>query len=306
MPFLFCFGLGYSGALLARYAQKAGFDVCGTSRGTSGGISRRMPSGIRLYRFDDDERVREALAKTTHLVSTVPPSAACEPVLERYGDAVGNIPWICYCSSLSVYGNHQGAWIDETTPPALPLSERGKNRLQAENLWIQQARNTKLCIFRIAAIYGKGRNAIERILRAPCSPSKKVKPIIRSDKVFNRIHVDDLVSAMGCALQRQEVGFFNICDDLPTPAHEVILYASKLLGCEPPAFLDHEQAEQIKKAQDDASPTSLAYDISDLALSFHREHKRARNKRMKEQLGIRLLYPDYRCGLRALLPHSNF
>ena len=309
MPILFCFGLGYSLKPLARYAQKIGFSVSGTT-------SKKL-DGIKCLRFEEEEPIREALAKATHLVSSIPPSEQGDPVLARYAEAIRHIPYLCYCSSLSVYGDHNGAWVYEDTEPRLPLSEQGARRLQAEGLWQQlgqqlgqqqaqaqqaqaqqaqaqqaqqqqaQAQRAKLSILRIAGIYGKGRNALERVRGSSATDSSERKPTIRSDKVFNRIHVDDLVAAMVRLLELQLDGIFNICDDQPAPAHEVMLYAAELLGCQAPEFVTYQQAEEGRLS-------------SKMALNFHREHKRASNKRMKEQLGIKLLYPNYRKGLEGL------
>ena len=296
MPVLFCFGLGYSGVRLARRAEAAGFRVVGTSR--------QQHEGLSVLSFEDEEGIRRALAETTHLVSTVPPDKEGDDVvLSRYGDALGSIPWLGYCSSLSVYGDHGGACVDEETAPALPLSLRGERRLRAERAWqkLTEQDKTRLCLLRIAGIYGEGRNALLRLLLREREKTKggvKEKagggssPFVRSEGVFNRIHVEDLVSAVLSAAMMQASGIFNICDDLPARSHEPLLYAAELLGCAAPEFVSREQARARGL-------------LSDMALSFHKEHKRVGNGKMKEELGVRLLYPDYRQGLKELWKRSS-
>ncbi len=281
MPVLFCFGLGYSVLPVARYAQKIGFAVSGTTS--------KKHKDIECFRFDEERQINKALAKATHLVSSVPPFAQCDPVLTRYKEAIRHIPYLCYCSSLSVYGDHNGAWIYEHTKPHLPLSGHGARRLEAEKLWqsMAKAHNAKLSILRIAGIYGRGRNALERLKNSTAIAAPKSKPVVRSDKVFNRIHVDDLVAAIARVVELQLDGIFNICDDEPAPSYEVMLYAAKLLECEAPEFVTYQQAEEGGL-------------LSKMSLGFHREHKRASNERMKERLGLRLLYPNYRKGLEGL------
>ncbi len=276
MPVLFCFGLGYSGARVARRAHEAGFRVVGTSR--------KSHAGLRVLSFEDEEGVRRALGETTCLVSFVPPDdEGCDPVLARYQGAMRRIPWLCYCSSLSVYGDHGGACIDEGTPPALPLSRRGERRLSAERSWQKFAEKggASVCLLRIAGIYGEGRNALLRLRDGG------ERPVVRSEGVFNRIHVEDLVGAILCAASMRATGIFNICDDMPAPSHEPLEYAAELLGCPAPAFVSRERAREQGL-------------LSEMALSFHLEHKRASNERMKRELGVCLRYPDYRRGLEAL------
>ncbi len=297
MPVLFCFGLGYIGARLARQAQTPAqtparqdgddamvFRVVGTS-------SRRH-AGIEVIPFEDEEGVRLALEETTHLVSCVPPDEGGDAVLARYGDALRGIPWLCYCSSLSVYGDHGGSCVEEWTPPALPLSKRGERRLRAEREWQKLADGigARLCLLRIAGIYGEGRNALLR-LRAKekeKEEKKEERPIVCSEGVFNRIHVEDLVTAILCAARGGSVGIFNICDDFPARSHEPFLYAAELLGCGAPALVSSGEARA----------SGL---LSDMAWSFHGECKRASNEKMKRELGVRLRYPDYRRGLEALV-----
>ena len=298
MSVLFCFGLGYSGARLARRACRAGFRVLGTSRKEH---ARKEYKDVEVLSFDDEERVRWALDRTTHLVTCVPPHKASETnnkkdkkkdkdeearedaVLARYGDALGKIPWLCYYSSLSVYGDHGGGEVDEETAPAFPLSVRGEKRLAAERAWQRLATRggARLCVMRIAGIYGEGRNALLRVR------DKKGKPFVESAGVFNRIHVDDLVEAVLCAARKRATGIFNICDDVPSLSHAPILYAAKLLGLEAPELVSVEEARTRGL-------------LSEMALSFHGECKRAKNGKMRKELEVALRYADYRAGLIEL------
>ena len=189
--------------------------------------------------------------------------------------------WIGYLSSNGVYGDHDGAFVDETTSP-VPSSDRGKRRLAAEQEWQAFARHLstpRLMIFRLPGIYGPGRSALDSVR------SGSARRIVKPGQVFSRMHVDDIARAVIAGMNTQtHHTVFNLCDDVPSPPQDVITHACELLGVSPPPEI----------ALDDA-------DISEMGRSFYADNKRVRNTRMKEVLGVSLLYPDYKAGLAAIL-----
>lgn len=281
---LFCFGLGYTGERLARAALAQGWRVAGTCRSSEKAALLR-DAGIEAFRFDDGRPVdADALAGTTHLLCSVPPDSEGDPVLRRHRDRLTKLSppprWLGLLSTTGVYGDCQGAWIDETRTPN-PLTEANQMRLEAEQAW--QGLGAELgqatWVFRVAGIYGPdGRNVLDRL--ASGGAHRLVKP----GQFFNRIHVDDLVAALWAALQHPGPGtVLNVCDDLPAPADVVLCHGAGLLGMEPPPAVPWETVA-----------------LSPFARHFYAENRRLRNDRLKQVLSLTLAYPSYREGLRPL------
>jgi nucleoside-diphosphate-sugar epimerase len=286
MSALFCFGLGYSAAAyIAQYGAQ--FDrIAGTVR-KSEKADHLTKSGIgghavKAFAFADT-RMTDTLSEATLLLISIPPDTDGDVALHHYSDSLRHVKAlrsIIYLSTIGVYGDHAGAWIDETTP-ANPVSSRSRERLHAESQWQDFGRATGIpvAIFRLPGIYGPGRNALVRLARGDA------KRIVKAGQVFNRVHVQDIAQAIEAAYVRRARGIFNICDDEPTPAQDPVCYAADLLGMAPPPEI---QFDDIKDS------------MSSMALSFYSESKRARNARMKDELGLTLAYPSYREGLRAI------
>jgi dTDP-4-dehydrorhamnose reductase len=276
---LFCFGLGYGAGFLARDLARQGWTIAGTSR-------EGAAAPIALHRFDRAHPLADAralLAGTTHLLVSIPPDAIGCPVHDLHGAdiaATAGLHWIGYLSSTNVYGDCAGGWVDEATPLA-PGGERGRRRAAAEAAWLALGRSSAIPvqIFRLAAIYGPGRNALDA-LRAGTA-----RRIVKQGQVFSRIHVADLAAVLAASMARPRPGaIYNVCDDEPAPPDEVIAYAAGLLNMVPPPLEDFATAA-----------------LSPLARSFFDDSKRVSNRRIKNELGIGLRYPSYREGLRSLL-----
>lgn len=281
---LFCFGLGYTGERLARTALAQGWRVAGTCRSSNKAALLR-DAGIEAFIFDGQQPLdTNALAGTTHLLCSVPPDSEGDPVLRLHRDRLKELSpppqWLGLLSTTGVYGDCQGAWIDETRTPN-PLTEANQMRLEAEQAW--QGLGAELgratWIFRVAGIYGpEGRNVLDHLT------SGGVRRLVKPGQFFNRVHVDDLVSAIWAALGHPGPGaVLNVCDDLPASADAVLCYGAELLGIEPPPAEPWE-------------PLAL----SPFARHFYAENRRLRNDRLKQVLGLTLAYPSYREGLRAL------
>ena len=284
LPHLFIFGLGYCGQTLAQRQRELGWRVSGTSRNPAL-VAQLRDAGIDAISIEEgvpSREVTEALGSATHLVSTVPPDAEGDPLLQLYGEAIGAAPrlsWIGYLSTTGVYGDHGGGWVDEATPPT-PTSERSRRRVAAEQAWLslQKPSGPSVQIFRLAGIYGPDRNPLGA-LRAG-----RARRIVKPGQVFSRVHVDDIVRALQASMARPNPGaIYNVCDDEAADPAEVVAYAAELLGIDPPAAIPFAEA-----------------DLSPMARSFYADNRRVSNRRIKEELGVVLKYPSYREGLRAL------
>ncbi|PWR21104.1 SDR family oxidoreductase [Zavarzinia aquatilis] len=281
MPRLFCFGLGYSALALAQRLGPRGFAIAGTVR-TADKAERLRAQGIEVHLFDRGQPLADpeaALAGTTHLLSSVPPDEAGDAVVDHHGDLLARhsgLLWAGYLSTTGVYGDRGGDWIDEGAAIA-PTGARGQRRAAAEAAW--SALGLPLHIFRLAGIYGPGRNAIAQ-LRAG-----RAQAVVKPGQVFSRIHVEDIAAVLEASIARPRPGTaYNVCDDEPAPPWEVIEYAADLAGLPRPPRIAFEAAE-----------------MSAMARSFWAESKRVSNRRLHEELGVTLAYPSYREGLRALL-----
>ena len=193
--------------------------------------------------------------------------------------AAPNLRWIGYLSTIGVYGDQGGGWIDETTPPA-PTNARTRQRVEIEEAWLQLGRDSgkPVQIFRLSGIYGPGRNAITKLR------SGTANRLIKPGQVFNRIHVDDIAGVLMASLAKPRQGaIYNVTDDEPGPPQDVITFAAELTGLEPPPEIPFEQAK-----------------LSPMAASFYGESKRVSNALVKRELGYAFRYPTYREALRAL------
>lgn len=285
-PRFFCFGLGYTGLALARDLRARGWRVSGTCRSPDKASGLRR-EGIDALVFDGEvaaETGRQLLAGTTHLLVSVPPDDGGDPVLRLHAAALeaarASLRWVGYLSSTGVYGDCGGDWIDETRVPA-PRTRENRRRLDAEQAWLVRGEGAGIPVqlFRLPGIYGpQGRSAIDS-LRAG-----RARRIVKPGQVFNRIHVDDLTAVLRASMDRPDGGrVYNVADDLPAPADEVLTFAAGLIGIAPPP----------------AEPFAAAA-LAPFARHFYEECKRIRNDRIKRELHATLSYPTYREGLRAI------
>ena len=280
---LFCFGLGFSADALARRLRPKGWRIAGTAR-TPEKVNALNARGLEAFAFPLANPT-EALRGTTHALVSTPPGPAGDPALRYARDLESLTPspqWLGYLSTTGVYGDHQGAWVDEQTP-VTPTTDRGKRRADAEHAWLAwgRAAGVPVHVFRLAGIYGPGRNQLDSLRDG------SARRIVKQGQVFSRIHVDDIAQVLEASIDRPRPGaIYNVCDDEPAPPHEVVAYAATLLNREPPPLERFE----------DAAPS-----MSEMAQSFYAESKRVRNNLIKQELGVKLLYPTYREGLKSAL-----
>ncbi|HZU91102.1 MAG TPA: SDR family NAD(P)-dependent oxidoreductase [Stellaceae bacterium] len=278
-PHLFCFGFGYTARALARRLAAAGWRIGGTCRPSKAATAAEVAA---LPFARERPLPPDALVGVTHILVSIPPDAEGDPVLDRHGADIAALPglaWVGYLSTTGVYGDRGGAWVDESAPLA-PTGERGRRRVAAEAGWLMlwRTRRVPVHVFRLAAIYGPGRNPFAA-LRAGTA-----KRIDRPGQVFSRIHVEDLAAALSASIARPRPGaVYNVCDDEPAPPAAVVAHAARLLDLPPPPLVPFAAAE-----------------LSPLAQSFYADNKRVSNALLKRELGVRLRYPDYRAGLAAI------
>jgi nucleoside-diphosphate-sugar epimerase len=282
-PHLFCFGVGYTALALGRRLSAEGWTISGTCR-TEERTAVLREEGIAAYLFDQDHPLsREAVNGVTHLLLSAPPDAAGDPVLATHHNDIGamrGLSWVGYLSTTGVYGDRSGGWVDETAA-LLPTGERGRQRVVAEQGWLDLWRSggVPVHILRLAGIYGPGRSAFDA-LRAG-----KAKRIDKPGQVFSRIHIEDLAEVLIASIRRPRPGaIYNVCDDDPSPPEAVVAHAAALLGMPAPPLVPLDAAG-----------------LSPMARSFYEDNKRVSNALIKTELGVTLRYPNFRTGLAAIL-----
>ncbi len=230
-----------------------------------------------------DETIAADLAQSDAVLISVPPSeGGHDRVLSVYGDDLAkaqHLRWIGYLSTIGVYGDHGGAWIDESTPPR-PVGGRSRRRLAAEQEWLAfgAVHHIPVHVFRLAGIYGPGRNQLVQLAQG------KARRIVKPGQVFNRIHVADIAQVIEASIKNpRATAIYNVADDEPAPPQDVLVFAASLCGADPPPEIPFETA-----------------DLSPMSRSFFSETKRVRSNLVRDELGVRLQYPTYRQGLTAL------
>jgi nucleoside-diphosphate-sugar epimerase len=281
---LFCFGFGYSAEALAHHLSARDLTIAGTRTSMADPPPLR---GLQLAEFQGEKasaEVRALLEGATHVLVSIPPDLEGDAVLRHFPQDLATLPdlaWIGYLSTVGVYGDWHGEWVDETTV-CQPVNERSLLRLKAERAWLDFATETgkRVEVFRLSGIYGPGRSSVIDNLRAGTA-----RRIIKPGQVFNRIHVDDIARVLAAAIDANGVHrIYNVSDDEPAPSQDVVAYAAELLGVPAPPEIAFADAE-----------------LKGMAASFWAESKRVQNERIKRDLGVSLLYPTYREGLRALV-----
>lgn len=279
---LLSIGHGYSAQALGKRLLAQGWRVIGTTRSTDRAGELRA-QGVEPLIWPGDD-LRPALASASHLLSSVAPTAAGDPVLAalagEISEAASHLDWAGYLSTVGVYGDHAGGWVDERTL-LTPATERGRLRVAAEAEWraMVPASSLALHIFRLAGIYGPGRGPFAK-LRAGTA-----RCIVKPGQVFSRIHVDDIARVLLASMARPRAGaVYNVCDNEPAPPQAVIAYAAQILGVPVPQVQDYATSQ-----------------MTPMARSFYAESKRVCNDRIKDELGVELAFGTYRAGLKALL-----
>ena len=288
MSSFFFFGAGYSGQAFARTNPDPGIRIAGTTR-TPEKFDRLRAAGIEPHLFTGatTTELADALRGVTHLIVSIAPDEAGDPVLNAARDLIAakmpDLAWIGYLSTVGVYGDHGGAWVDETSE-CRPVSRRSTTRLKAEQEWLELGRQigVPVAVLRLSGIYGPGRNAFVNLANGTA------RRLVKKDQVFNRIHVADITGALWHLADSRLGGIFNVTDDLPAPPQDVVAYAAGVMGVEPPPETPFETA-----------------DLTPMARSFYGENKRVSNAAIKAA-GYAFRYPDYRTALDAMWAEENW
>lgn len=283
------FGCGYSGKAIAEACNDLLGPVAGTTRSPEK-AARLKSIGIDAYIYgggEPDAALTERLSETTHLVQSIAPGAEGDPLLQlgpqRLRAVMPKLEWVGYLSTVGVYGDHDGAWVDEETP-CKPVSRRSVERVEAEEGWraFSETTGIPVAILRLSGIYGPGRNGFVNLAEGTA------KRIVKKDQVFNRIRVEDIGAATRFLAERKLGGIYNVTDNEPAPPQDVVTYAAELMGVAPPPETDFETAE-----------------LSPMARSFYGENKRVSNAKIRA-LGFGFAYPDYRVSLENLWKCGNW
>jgi dTDP-4-dehydrorhamnose reductase len=281
---LFAFGLGYCARHFIARSVSSFEAIAGTVRSPAK-AEELKGENFETFVFGpeyEDPAIAEKVASADVLLISVPPGISVDPVLARFGHRITSLrreQTIIYLSTIGVYGDRRGEWVDESVAPA-PSSPRSLARLQVEKSWaaIGKEIDKKVHILRLAGIYGPGRNALVNL------KAGTAKRIVKRGQVFNRVHVEDISRAIEAAIAyKGPSGIWNVTDDAPAPPQDIITFAAMLMGIDPPPEQDVETA-----------------DISPMARSFYAENKRASNWKLKDELGVKLAFPTYRVGLESL------
>lgn len=288
---LFCLGYGYTADALARRLQgqvsDQGWRIAGTT--TSPDKAENMTrDGVTARLWADDDFDPAWLDEAAALLVSTPPGEDGCPALAAAGAAIAerrkHVRWIGYLSTNGVYGDHDGAWVDEESA-LLGSSARAKRRIKAEADWraLAETHDLPLIIFRLPGIYGPGRSALDTVRAG------KAKRIYKEGQIFSRMHVGDIAAALEASMEKPRAyGVYNLADDEPAPPQDVVEFACGLLGVEPPPLTPIEDA-----------------DLSPMAKSFYADNKRVSNARMKEALLPALAFPTYREGLRGIFEEGD-
>ena len=286
---LFIFGCGYSSCTIAKKSSHHFQSIFGTTRSTDN-HSALSDQNITSLTFDGDkidDNLITQLSNSSHLLISIAPNEFGDPVLNTFKETIETsttLQWIGYLSTVGVYGHHEGSWVDESNE-CKPESKRSIERFKAEKAWqvLAKSKDIPLSIFRLSGIYGPGRNAFINMEKGTA------RRLVKKGQVFNRIHRDDIATAVDLAISKNADGIFNITDDEPSPPQDVVTFAHELAGVEPPVEIDFETA-----------------DISPMARSFYGENKRVSNAKSKKELGLDYEYPNYRESLSRMWNESSW
>ena len=277
----FFFGLGFSSVAAANLLRNA--TLSGTVRGQDK-ADRLRCDGIAAHLFDGTgpgPDLGADLRQSSHVVFSIAPDPDGDPALLHHRadlDAAAGLQWLCYYSTVGVYGDFGGAWIDETAP-LVPRNDRSDRRVLAEQAWRDYAsqRGVPLAILRLAGIYGPGRSTFDKLRDGTA------RRVIKPGQVFNRIHVEDIGRVTALAAEARLDGTFNLADDEPAPPQDLVTHAATMLGMAPPPEIAFDTA-----------------DMTPMQRSFYADNKRVSNAAIKRALGVELLYPTYREGLASI------
>jgi len=285
---LLIFGFGYTSKFMCQKLAKKNWQLFCTTRFREK-FEEIQSINAKPIDFDDKKKIKLLLEEDLYILSTAPPNNGTDPVIDNYSYLFKNnserIKWAGYLSTTSVYGDKKGEWVTEDTV-LKPSLERSILRVAAENLWIKLGGilATKIMIFRLAGIYGPGRSLVDRLMK-----NEKIYVVDKPPHLFNRIHIEDIVGAIEMAMStKSRASIFNLSDNLPATQIEVAQFAANLLKKKFPETVNLESER-----------------VSEMARSFYKEEKKVSNKKLKNELGYKLVFPSFKEGLMAIYKNSK-
>ncbi|MEE2996118.1 MAG: SDR family oxidoreductase [Pseudomonadota bacterium] len=269
---------------LSRRLNAGGWQTRGTCRDPNR-VRALTALGIKAALFEGSAPMDPAgaLDGVTHVLLSIPPGAEGDLAFIHHADLIAeteSVQWVGYLSTTGVYGNRDGAWVDETSE-LRPSNPRGQRRVNAEQTWLEWGARHGIAahIFRLAGIYGPGRSVAEKIKEGSS------RRISKPGHVFSRIHVEDVATVLAASIVSPRAGgIYNVCDDEPAASADVTSYVCDLLGVVAPPLISFENAE-----------------MSVMGKTFWADNRRVRNDRIKTELGVELAFPNYRAGMRSVL-----
>ncbi len=283
---LLIFGFGYTAKFICKKFSRNNWQIYCTTRSNEKTKEIKDLKDMPVF-FNDEEKIKNILSDDNYILTTAPPENSKDPVVENYGHLLKEnserIKWAGYLSTTSVYGDKKGEWVTEDTELE-PNLERSISRVAAENSWIKLGERLliKTVIFRLAGIYGPGRSLIDRLMK-----NEDVYIVDKPAHIFNRIHIEDIVGAVEKAMSSQsKTKIYNLSDDLPATQLDVAKFAASLLKKNCPEIVS------LKSEM-----------VSEMAKSFYKEEKKVSNKKLKDELGYKLMFPSFKEGLSSI--HKN-
>ena len=278
---VFCFGFGQVAKHFVKkiISENLSLELIVTSRQDT---HQEVFEGINFtsYMFENDkfdENINLKIKEADYILVSIPPISGEDIVIKNFKDPLKNTnaKWITYLSATSVYGDHNGEWVNEKSETK-PSTLNGKNRLKAENDWrvFSKENNLPLQIFRLSGIYSKQNNILKRLKTGQAKIIKKEKHF------FSRIHVEDIANILFISLKKFKTNeIFNISDDQPASQEEVAVYGALLLKMNKPNPLKIEDLEE------------------GMLKDFYKESKKVDNKKIKNFFNYQFIYPSYKEGL---------
>ena len=285
---IFCFGFGQVAKNFIKKLNKEKFNIRLTTTSRKKTEKKKFDKiNYTSFEFNEnkfDSKIKERVINSDYILISIPPKNGKDLVLKNFSEVIenANVKWITYLSATSVYGDHKGNWVTETSNTK-PSSPNGLDRLKAEKSWISlfNERQLPLQIFRLSGIYSNENNTLVRL------KSGNVKIINKENHFFSRIHVEDIANILFNSLFTFKSGeVFNISDDMPASSKDVTLFGAKILGIEKPKTIEVQNIE------------------SDVLKSFYKDSKKVSNKKMKIFFNYNLKFPTYIEGLNYI--RNNF
>ena len=282
---VFCFGFGQvANYFIKKIIKEKQFLELNVSSRKKNHIFKFEGLDINSYEFNEkkiDKNINIKIQDADFILVSIPPINDGDIVLKNFKEIIkrAKTKWITYLSATSVYGNHDGEWVNEDSETK-PTSFNGIKRLQAENQWLKFSIENKipLQIFRLSGIYSVQNNILKRLI------SGQAKIVKKENHFFSRVHIEDIANLLFHSMKKFKSNeIYNVSDDKPAPQEEIVSYGAKLLKVKSPDFLELDALED------------------EILKDFYKDSKKVDNRKVKEFFNYKLTYPTYKEGLDKIL-----